>query len=1211
VGLYLLQSVLGRGGMATVYRAESNDDGPAGPKGSVVAVKVFQPELVSDENTFRRFQREAELGRRIRHPHVVRTFEIGSEVLDGVPHHYIAMELVEGQTLRDLIHEMGTLPDHLLYQVSDQALDALTAGHAEGMIHRDLKPENIVLTREHKVLLMDLGVARLQQEGRDLTRAGEFVGSLAYAAPEQFTDQDHVGPVADLYSFGVVLYEMATGHNPFEKAELSTLVKQKVKGHVRRPKLVHRDIEPFLDDVIRTCLQLDPGKRFASCEELREVLRAGDQSEWWQERIKGDDFPAAERAIRRLRPPREFPLIGRGADLDRLHQAYEEARDGGGKIVLLSGAAGTGKSRLVSDFLEELVAPDGPIILSGRSLEETDRAHQAFIEAAIGLLGEASPLEARLSDLLPDLLGAVPKFALFLLGEESGLSKEALASAYASLLRNLAAGRPVICVIEDLHRASAETVELFGHVVPAVLENPVLLMGTYREEDVGEGSELAFMLAAAAQRSETVSVNLEPLSRDTADELIRAVVTHGRTVRALGRQLYERSDGIPQILLEMLAHLRATGVLADEEGGLVLTQPLGRQELPANIRALFALKLDGLDGAQREVIEAASVQGPEFSAGLVAAVTGKRRIHLLKQLALLERKHRLLLSSGKDSFRFVSRGLHDVVYGGIPSEWRVRYHGLCAEALRDMEAERGGIRAAETAHAMVRHLLFADRTEEAGPYLADAVEYACAYHHPAHGAAFLERLICALPETDARLRFVAYMGLAALYGVLGRKEDRMRALDGARTDADLLGGPGPRGRVHSGLAAAFWRAGSYDEAQREAESGLALTQEAKDREGEASCLQTLGAIAYRRGAFAKCAAYCKDALVIQRAIGDRRGEAETLQALGAVMPETGEGEMALATKKEALKLFRDIGDRRGEGTALNNMGNSLVESQRLDDALACYEQAVGIAREVGDLPAEAAALYNQGRAYAVLARVDDAKDAFERALEIFGEIGDPSGEAEVLDELGSAIAAYGEKDEAIAFLESARESAARTGQKALLARVLRHLANVHHESGYPKKAWRHYQEALALASARGRALTRVDMGNAALHDGDFERAISLLEEGMEGTQSASRRLLSLCRLARAHKAAGRPDKAREYAQEAEQLLKDEDCVAPQFGPEVYYSLGTVFEVGEGARKYLSMANELLGNRTRSIRSIVHRQHYLTMTWPNREIIEEARRLFES
>jgi serine/threonine-protein kinase len=149
--------------MGAVYRARSVVDGPAGPAGSVVAIKVFHAEHVSDEVTFKRFQREAELGMRIRHPHVVRTFEIDSAAVDGVPCHFMAMELVDGQTLRDLLLELGSLPDHLVYQIADQALDALAAIHAVNMVHRDVKPENLVLTHEHRLLIMDLGVARLQQ----------------------------------------------------------------------------------------------------------------------------------------------------------------------------------------------------------------------------------------------------------------------------------------------------------------------------------------------------------------------------------------------------------------------------------------------------------------------------------------------------------------------------------------------------------------------------------------------------------------------------------------------------------------------------------------------------------------------------------------------------------------------------------------------------------------------------------------------------------------------------------------------------------------------------------------------------------------------------------------------------------------------------------------------------------------------------------------
>jgi tetratricopeptide (TPR) repeat protein len=136
------------------------------------------------------------------------------------------------------------------------------------------------------------------------------------------------------------------------------------------------------------------------------------------------------------------------------------------------------------------------------------------------------------------------------------------------------------------------------------------------------------------------------------------------------------------------------------------------------------------------------------------------------------------------------------------------------------------------------------------------------------------------------------------------------------------------------------------------------------------------------------------------------------------------------------------------------------------------------------------------------------------------------------------------------------------------------------------------------------------MGNAALNENDYERAVRLLEESLAEGSIGSRTLLTLCRLSRAHKAAGREEEARSCAQRAERLLAEMGTMPPQYGPEIYYSLGTVFPAGEGARQYLAKANELLGARSRSIRSMVRRHHYLTMTWPNREILEEARHHFE-
>jgi len=1203
-GNYAIGRLIGKGGGGAVYRAISAADGPAGPPGTEVALKVFHPELLQDERVFQRFQRECELGIRIRHPHVVQSFEMGTEEVEGTPYHFLAMELIEGETLRETLDDLGAFPEHLIYQVAEQLLQALAAIHGESMIHRDLKPENVVITRDREVKLMDLGVARLQQEGRDITRAGEFVGSLAYAAPEQFINQDHVDPRADQYAIGVLLYEMATGTNPFDVTDLNTLLTKKLRGQVRRPKIENRDLDPFLDDVILTCLQPEADARFESCDALRLVLGDGDTGPWWQQRIESAAFPVSARALKRLRPQREGPLVGPETGLESLHHLFESAIHGKGSAAFVCGDAGVGKSRLVHDFLEELVAPDGPLIIAGRCEPDGVRAHHAFIEAARDYLGEGEAMESRLTELLPESPELVAKFTAHLLGEGDDLTPEEFTAAATRILRTLAAERTLILAIEDLHHADPQTVTLLEQLGRALSDSNFLLVVTQREDEIEEGTPLAELPSLLAQHANAETIRVEPLGRDDVEELLHALVGRPRTVRALAWPLLSSSAGNPRFLLATVAHLKQSGTLIATNGDWEPAVPIGELELPTDLRSLLAMKLEGLDEDLCEPLHAASVQGVEFDPSLLASVIGARRIRLLKRLATLERKHRLLVSVGRSSFRFASPGLQRVVYDGIPEDERRALHGATADAMVEDEEALEPARAYE----WVRQMLLAGRLAEARERIPAALEHAATHHHAADAIGFLDRVHAELAPEDRRLRFDVLMLLAALQIALGRTGDQWQTLGLASEEAVALGESGAQARVRAAFAASSCRSGHYERAELDAQRGRVDAQEAGDAECQAQCVHTLGAIAFRRGEFPRSADFWREALDLQRSIGDRRGEANSLIRLGAVMPEIGEADKALATKQEALGILREIGDRRAEGAALNDVGNAFIDADRMQEALVCFEQAIRIARELGDLPAQAAALYNSARVHAIEARIDDAKETFEKALDIFRELEDPSGEAEVLDELGSAMANFGEREKAVELLESAREAAERTGEVALLARVLRHLGTVHHQAGSREDAWRHYEDALGFARTRTRSAILADMGGAAVREGQFDRATKLLEESLAGSEGGRRTLLSLCRLARAHHGAGRADDARRYADRAEEYIESDLLVAPHHGPEVYYSLGTVYSNEARGRKYVEQANSLVTARTRVIRSVIYRDHYLTMVWPNKEIFEEARRL---
>ena len=216
LGAYRLVAELGTGGMGTVYRAV---DGT----GTTVALKVVHAHLLRTPNFRERALREARIGQQIRHPNVVATFGIETGRIEGHETLYLCMEYVEGQTLRELLLDMDRVPEDLCRHIALEVVQALDAIHAKEVVHRDLKPENVLITKDHVVKVMDLGVARRAEETLALSRTGAFVGSVPYGAPEQFMAGDP-DPRSDLYSLGVVLYELSTGRHPFPGKDVGQLI---------------------------------------------------------------------------------------------------------------------------------------------------------------------------------------------------------------------------------------------------------------------------------------------------------------------------------------------------------------------------------------------------------------------------------------------------------------------------------------------------------------------------------------------------------------------------------------------------------------------------------------------------------------------------------------------------------------------------------------------------------------------------------------------------------------------------------------------------------------------------------------------------------------------------------------------------------------------------------------------------------------------------
>jgi len=259
---YQLDDLLARSGMASIFRATDTESG------TPVALKIPHPQLESDVVFFERFKREEQMGQRLEHPYIVKVLTPKQK-----SRMYMAMEYVDGRSLRGLIQAEGPLPPERALEIARQVTEALTYLHKNGVVHRDIKPENILLTGDGKVKILDFGIA-LDESKRRLTWTGlsATLGTPDYMAPEQIGGR-RGDARTDVYAVGTMLYEMLTKNLPFAVANANALLRAKANEDPRPPSYYEPQIDPALEAIIMRAIQRAPRDRYQTAEELLADLR--------------------------------------------------------------------------------------------------------------------------------------------------------------------------------------------------------------------------------------------------------------------------------------------------------------------------------------------------------------------------------------------------------------------------------------------------------------------------------------------------------------------------------------------------------------------------------------------------------------------------------------------------------------------------------------------------------------------------------------------------------------------------------------------------------------------------------------------------------------------------------------------------------------------------------------------------------------------------
>ena len=892
LGSYEILDSLGAGGMGEVYRARDRR------LERTVAVKILPEEFSADQERLHRFEEEARSASALNHPNIITIHELGR---DGSTH-YIAMELVDGLTVRALLRS-GPLPIRRAMEIAVQVAEGLTKAHEAGIAHRDLKPENLMVSRDGFVKILDFGLAKpvspkaglsSDPSATSVTPAGIVLGTVGYMSPEQAGGQT-VDFRSDQFSLGSVLYEMVTGKRAFQKSTPVETMVAVLRDEPRAVAIENPEVPAPLCWAIERCLAKDPEKRYASTRDLARELAT------LRDRFSEKPGKQAE-----IRPPNlPVPRTGFVGREKEVAAAKDLLLRQDARLVTVTGPGGIGKSRLALQVASSLVDhfPGGIHFVPLASVSDPGLIVSAIVETlAIGEAGGQSPLEM----LEQTFHNAFGRPMLLLLD-----NFEHLMQAAPTVAELLAAGPNLKILV-----TSRAALHVYGeHELPL----PPLALPDSASLPEPEVLSQYPAVALFVERAVAVKPDFE-LSRENASAITEICV---------------RLDGLPLAIELAAARVKVLSPASMRTRLKSRLQLLtgGARDLPQRqqtLRAAIDWSYDLLSPTEQKLFQRLSVfvggcnlEGAEA----VANPKGDLDLDLLDGMASMVDK--------------------SLVQQVEPARGESRF--VMLETIREYAAEKlttsGDEGLTKRAHAAYGLVLAEELPSE--PSRAEEVEFA-------------ERFALERDNFRAALDWLIATGDADWGLRLGTAlfrfwETREYLAEGRDWLGKLLKLPGSAAATNM-RARALFAAGTLASEQGDHAAGEALFRESLDiarqlgdKRGAAISLNALGISARERGELTSARSLFEESQLLFRESDDHKATASSLSNLASVVKLQGEYSRASLLYAECLSIFQGLGDRAGVAWSMNSQGDVARDQGDFSTARTLYQQGLAIFRELGDL----------------------------------------------------------------------------------------------------------------------------------------------------------------------------------------------------------------------------------------------------------------------
>jgi adenylate cyclase len=1091
---YEIVETIGRGGMGEVCLAEDL------MLHRQVALKFVTS---AGGDVLQQLLSEARAAACLDHPFICSIYEVTT--LRGRP--CIVMELVRGQTLERRLRR-GPVPLADALHIAEEIAEALEAAHRRRLIHRDLKPANVMLTEDHHIKVMDFGLAtRLPMDGIDEPKprrttspdAGVLRGTPAYMAPEQIRGEA-ADRRSDIFSFGILLYELLSGLNPFQRATIEATLTAIVDDSAAHLHDRLSAIPPSIGDIVARLLGKDPVVRHQSFSEVRTDLR----------RVAADLSGLRARAVVPIveRPDEDGrALIGRDVERAKVRQIIADAACGRGAFVLLSGEAGVGKSYLAHDA-QNAARREGFQTLVGRCYEQQGGpplcAYIEVLEDAARLMPGSEfrramgPSASEIAKLLPELHRLFPDLSPPL-ELPPQLRQRFLFTNIREFFTRCSHIRPLLIFIDDLQWADESTLQFTQLLAHAVAALPIAIVAAYRDADLAAAPPRPtfqnLLGRVRGQRSAMVSPQAiksalndlvcqgracEITLRSFDEAGVRgmlAALGRGDPPAQLVRRFMEQTGGNPLFVAELFRHLKEEGRLFDAKNRWRRDVEFSSGDVPESLRIVLERRSQRISEGTREVLKAASVIGRHFELDMLAAVADVGEDALIAALDEAEQSRLLRGPSGRQEVAW--RFPHDLIRQALAAPMsqlrRQRLHLRIADAMTRLETPARPY-TSDIAHHLYSAGRMADgqRTSHAlmevgdAAYSLYATEDAIVHYRRAlevlqdvaGGAAMQLRV-------DERLADLQAL-VADRSGAIDRYQSLARRHEAASNRVD-------QARIARKLGTLHWQAGDRGEAMACYQRALAVLEGSVEHVEAAHLYQDLGLAAFRSGENRKAIEWAERAL-----------------------------QSAEAAQSDESSLTPDV--RKAAAVAVahatNTIGVALARSHQLDAAREHMERSLEIARSLGLLDVACRAYANLGVLYSTV-QPQRAIEVSLTGLELASRIGAASLQPYIYANLAAAYCALTDRCEAEG-LDAAQTAAnldRELEQLDHLAVPLIVMAQIHQCQGEFQKAQDIYHEALALAEKIGEPQLILPCydGLATIHldRGDRIRAAEYMERGRD------------------------------------------------------------------------------------------------------------------